>query len=73
MDATDAPGVIEPGRLYVVIEARRRLRLGKPAWKKLLSHGLPVIHKGRQAYVFGDDLLRVFREALESPEEAVAQ
>jgi hypothetical protein len=57
-------GVIEPGKLYVVSEARERLRLGLPAWRQLCRDGLPVVRVGRQAYVFGDELLKAFqREA----------
>ncbi len=68
MSIPESPGVIEPGRLYVASEARQRLRLGATAWKKLRARGLPVIREGRQAYVFGDDLLRLFRA--QPPEEA---
>jgi hypothetical protein len=56
---TDVPGIIEPGLLYVADEARKRLRIGEVSWKKLRDDGLRVIRRGRQAYVFGDDLLRV--------------
>ena len=62
MPATDLPGVIEPGKLYVAQEARARLRIGRKAWEQLCSDGLEVVRRGRQAYVFGDDLLRIFRE-----------
>lgn len=60
-----SPGVIEPGRLYVAKEARQRLRLGMPAWRQLCREGLPIIHRGRQAYVMGDDLLKLFAELRE--------
>jgi hypothetical protein len=65
MSVANTPGVIEPGRLYLVAEARRRLRLGDIAWKKLRQRGLPVVRQGRQGYVFGDDLLRLFRKEQE--------
>lgn len=58
----DSPGVIEPGKLYVAEEARQRLRIGKVTWRELRRAGLPVTRCGRQAYVFSDDLLRVFRK-----------
>jgi hypothetical protein len=58
----DLPGVIEPGRLYVVAEARQRLRLGDTSWRKLRKTGLKIIYQGRQAYVFSDDLLRLFAQ-----------
>jgi len=65
MSRTDVPGVIEPGRLYVVREARERLRLGPATWRKLLAGGLRVVREGRQAYVFADDLLRILRDRAE--------
>jgi hypothetical protein len=58
----DSPGVIEPGRLYVAEEARQRLRIGKTAWRELRRAGLMVTRRGRQAYVFSDDLLAIFRK-----------
>jgi hypothetical protein len=58
----DSPGVIEPGRLYVAEEAHQRLRIGKAAWRELRSAGLTVTRRGRQAYVFSDDLLAIFRK-----------
>ena len=61
MSTVDVPGIIEPGRLYTAIEARSRLRMGLATWKQLRADGLPVVRRGRQAYVFGDDLLRMFR------------
>ncbi len=63
MSDSDSPGVIEPGKLYVAEEARQRLRIGAKAWRELRANGLKVIRRGRQAYVFGDDLLSVFRAA----------
>ena len=65
MSAAEAPGVIEPGRLYVASEARQRLRIGRLGWKRLREAGLPVVYQGRQAYVFGDDLLRLFHAQVE--------
>ena len=59
---SDSPGVIEPGRLYVAEEARQRLRIGKAAWRELRLAGLAVTYRGRQAYVFSDDLLAAFRK-----------
>ena len=55
MPATDAPGVIEAGNLYVAKEARQRLQIGQATWRQLCADGLPVVRRGRQAYVFGDD------------------
>ncbi len=63
MSSVDVPGVIEPGKLYVAKEARQRLRIGETTWKQLCAEGLTVVRRGRQAYVFGDDLLRLFRKA----------
>ena len=63
MSDSDKPGVIEPGKLYVAEEARQRLRIGCKAWRDLRTCGLKVIRRGRQAYVFGDDLLTIFRKA----------
>ena len=66
MLAPNSPGVIESGRLYLVPEARHRLQLGEKGWKELLLAGLKVIRHGRNAYVLGDDVLRVFREMQEA-------
>ena len=62
MIATADPsiGVIEPGRLYVATEARRRLKLGDKGWRDLLRAGLKVVRVGNNRYVTGDDLLEVF-------------
>ena len=63
MSDSDTPGVIEPGKLYVAEEARQRLRIGATAWRKLRKSGLQIIRRGRQAYVFSDDLLAIFAAA----------
>jgi hypothetical protein len=65
MSSDDMPGVIKPGRLYLVREARQRLRLGDQTWHELCDEGLRVIHRGRNAYVFSDDLLRIFGQPKE--------
>ena len=62
MSDSDSPGVIEPGRLYVAEEVRQRLRIGAIASRDLRKDGLQVIRRGRQAYVFSDDLLAMFRK-----------
>ena len=67
MTVTDAPGVIDPGRLYTVRECRRRLGLGDKSWKQLRRAGLPVVYRGRRAYVFADDLLALFKKELARP------
>lgn len=56
-------GVIEPGRLYLATEARRRLKIGEWGWRKMRRAGLRVIYQGKRAYVLGDDLLTFFRES----------
>ncbi len=67
MQAVDSPGVIEPGRLYTVAEARQRLRLGEIAWRALKREGLRVRHRGRCAYVMADDLIEALtREPAEA-------
>jgi hypothetical protein len=63
MGDSNNPGVIEAGNLYVAEEARQRLRIGCKAWRDLRANGLKVVRRGRQAYVFGDDLLAIFRKA----------
>ena len=50
-------GVIEPGVLYTVDEARARLRFGVWAWRKLVRAGLPVIKTSGRAFVLADDLI----------------
>lgn len=62
MDANNSPGVIEPGRLYLASEAKQRLKIGVAGWKSLRNDGLKIIRRGRNAYVFGDDLLKLFSE-----------
>jgi hypothetical protein len=65
MPTTDVPFLIEPGVLYLASEARRRLRIGDWAWREMRRDGLNVIYRGKQAYVFGDDVLAFFREQKE--------
>ena len=69
--ATDAPAVIEPGRLYLATEVRERLRLGMPAWRGLQRRGLRTVKLGRNSCVFSDDLLRVIAD--QAAEEEAAQ
>lgn len=65
----DAPGVIEPGRLYLAKEARQRLKIGDKTWRDLKAQGLETVRVGKQIYVFSDDLLRLFREQQEQTNE----
>jgi hypothetical protein len=65
MQADDSPGVIEPGRLYTVAEARRRLGLGEASWRELRREGLTVTYRGRRAFVFADDLIAALRKSAE--------
>ena len=62
MPVAVAPGVIEPGNLYLVDEVRQRLRVGDKAWKQMRRDGLRVTYAGRRAYVLGDELIRFFRD-----------
>jgi len=66
MSIVDVPGVIEPGKLYVAKEAKQRLRIGDTTWRQLCAEGLTVVRRGKQTYVFGDDLLQLFRKAQEA-------
>lgn len=59
---TDTPGVIEPGRLYTVAEARERLRAGQTTWQHLVRRGLLVKRVGGKSYVLGDDIIRLFSD-----------
>lgn len=68
-NSSEAPGEIEPGMLYVAEEARQRLRIGREAWRELRRNGLPIVRRGRQAYVFADDLLAVFRRDAKEGEQ----
>jgi hypothetical protein len=61
----DAPGVIEPGHLYTVAEARERLRAGNTTWQRIRERGLRITRIGGKSYVLGDDLIRLFAEARE--------
>ena len=56
--AADAPGVIEPGKLYTVAEARERLRAGQVTRDRLRERGLTVRKVGAKSYVLGDDVIR---------------
>lgn len=58
----DKPGVIEPGRLYVVSEARERMRAGPTTWQRLIARGLRVTKVGAKSYVLGDDLIKAIAE-----------
>lgn len=57
-----SPSFVESGCLYLVEEARSRLRVGDWAWRKMRRAGLPVIYQGKQAYVLGEDLIEFFRK-----------
>lgn len=59
MAITDAPGIIEAGKLYTVAEARERLRAGPSTWAKLRDRGLTVRKVGSKSYVLGDDVISV--------------
>jgi len=58
---SDTPGLIEPGLLYTVAEARSRLGLGEWAWRKMRRSGLPIVRQGNRAYVFADDIISHLR------------
>lgn len=55
----DTPGVIETGKLYTVVEARERLRVGETTWVRLRALGLPILKVGSKSFVLGDDVIRV--------------
>ena len=55
--ATDSPGVIEPGKLYTVSEARERLRAGLKTWDELRKRGLSIRRVGAKSYVLGEDVI----------------
>lgn len=61
---SDPSGVIEPGRLYLAEDVRRRLRNGDWGWRQMRRDGLRVIYQGKRSYVFGDDILRFFADRL---------
>ena len=60
-------GMIVAGALYTADEVRGRLRLGTWAWRAMRRAGLPVIYRGRQAFVLGDDVLAFFRREHRPP------
>jgi len=64
----DTPGVIEPGKLYTVAEARERLRAGQATWDRLKARGLPVCKVGNKSYVLGDDVIRTVAMDTEGPD-----
>ncbi len=51
------PGEIQPGVLYTVSEAKRRLGFGDWAWRQLTRKGLEVIRTSNRAFVLGSDLI----------------
>ena len=57
------PGVIEPQALYTADEARRRLRIGAWAWRKMRRDGLNVIRVSGRAYVRGFCLIEFLESA----------
>lgn len=61
------PGVIEPDCLYVMDEARRRLRWTKAAYRSALRHGLRVLRSGKRAYLYGADIVAFIRST--TPQE----
>ncbi len=60
---SELPGIIEPGKLYLADEAKRRLRIGEWGWRKMRRAGLRVIYQNNRAYVMGDDLIAFFQRA----------
>lgn len=66
LQRNSVPGAIEPGSLYLADEARQRLRMGTWAWRQARRAGLQVVYHGRNAYVFGDDVLAYFRRVQSS-------
>ena len=68
MSSVDAPGIIEPGRLYLAAEARQRLRMSVSVstvdrWRK--EAGLPCV-KIDGAVLFSPEALREWAAARES-------
>ena len=62
MATADVPGTIEPGILYIVNEAKERLRAGPTTWAKLCERGLRIHKVGVKSYVLGDDLIQAVRQ-----------
>lgn len=56
------PGVIPPGALLTAVEAKRRLRLGDWAWRRMRRAGLPVVYIGNKSYILSDDLVSFFEQ-----------
>lgn len=59
-------GVIEADSLYVMDEARRRLRWSKAAYRSAVRRGLRVLRSGRRAYLYGSDIIAHIRGATEA-------
>lgn len=55
-------GEIKSGTLYTTREVRGRLGLGEKSWKELREAGLEVVRHGKGSFVFGDDILAVFKK-----------
>jgi hypothetical protein len=62
-----APGVIEPGVVYRLDEALKRLGWGPDAWRSAKRLGLAekVISAGGRRFLRGDDLIAFFAELQE--------
>lgn len=51
------PAVIEPGHLYGLDEAKRRMRWSATAFRTARRNGLRVRYAGGRGYVRGSDLI----------------
>lgn len=66
MPETNAPGVIDPGRLYSKAEIYNRFGLGPKSWRSLIDEGLPTTRVGKSTFVFADDFLAAIRKCKEA-------
>jgi hypothetical protein len=82
-EGNNSPGVITPGCLYTVNEAKDRLRAGNVTWDRLCDRGLTVRKIGSKGFVLGDDIIAAIvdecsdedetppKEARENPTKAM--
>jgi hypothetical protein len=54
--------VIRTDEMYLVDEARRRLRIGQWAWRQWRRDGLVVLRVSGRAFVMGSDLIEFIQQ-----------
>jgi hypothetical protein len=66
--AASSPGVIRADEMYLVDEARRRLRLGEWAWRQWRRDGLCVLRVSGRAFITGSAIIEFIEQHGREPE-----